>query len=95
MSNPAPPAALAAGSSAEVQAAAFAADDRIHYDRAAGSWRYEDEDGNEMEYDATKGAWVPVVCLMFMGKYVKSSQYILALRRPSKGPASCVFSGRC
>ncbi|KAF7793841.1 hypothetical protein EIP86_004962 [Pleurotus ostreatoroseus] len=58
--NQLPPTTLAAGSSAEVQAAAFADDDRIHFDRTAGTWRYEDEQGNEMEYDATKGAWVPV-----------------------------------
>ena len=56
-----PPTAVAAGSSAEVQAAAFAEDPRIHFDRQSGTWRFEDDDGNEMEYDATKGAWVPVV----------------------------------
>ena len=62
MSEPsAAPAAIAAGSSAQAQAAAFAADDRIHFDKTSGSWRYEDEDGNEMEYDGVKGAWVPVV----------------------------------
>ena len=62
MSQPTPPpASPAAGSSAEVQAAAFAADDRIHFDKTSGTWRYEDDDGNEMEYDAAKGAWVPVV----------------------------------
>lgn len=65
MSEPiAPPTALA-GSSAEAQAAAFAADDRIHFDRSAGTWRFEDEDGNEMEYDAAKGVWVPVVSMLF------------------------------
>ena len=58
--SPAPPTA-AIGSSAEAQAAAFAADDRIHFDRTTGTWRLEDDDGNEMEYDAGKGAWVPVV----------------------------------
>ena len=57
------PATLAAGSSAALQAAAFADDDRIHFDKTSGTWRYEDDDGNEMEYDATKGAWAPVVSL--------------------------------
>lgn len=57
----APPSAIAAGSSAEAQAAAFADDPRVHFDRQAGTWRFEDDDGNEMEYDAAKGAWVPVV----------------------------------
>ncbi|KAI0696724.1 hypothetical protein BC835DRAFT_1271448 [Cytidiella melzeri] len=56
----APPTALA-GSSAAAQAAAFAEDERIHFDRTAGTWRFEDDDGNEMEYDADKGVWVPVL----------------------------------
>jgi len=55
------PATVAAGSTAAQQAAAFADDPRIHFDRNAGTWRYEDDDGNEMEYDAGKGAWVPVL----------------------------------
>ncbi|KAI0088025.1 hypothetical protein BDY19DRAFT_951560 [Irpex rosettiformis] len=58
--SPAPPTALA-GSSAEAQAAAFAEDDRIHFDRTSGTWRFEDDDGSEMEYDGAKGAWVPVL----------------------------------
>ena len=60
-SNDAPPAALASGSSAEAQSAAFADDPRVHFDRAAGTWRFEQDDGSELEYDAAKGAWVPVV----------------------------------
>ena len=55
------PNAIAAGSSAEAQAAAFADDPRVHFDRQSGTWRFEDDDGNEMEYDSAKGAWVPVV----------------------------------
>lgn len=55
------PPTIAAGSSAQAQAAAFADDSRVHFDRQAGTWRLEDDDGNEMEYDAAKGAWVPVV----------------------------------
>lgn len=50
-----------AGSSAEAQAAAFSDDPRIHFDRASGTWRFEDDDDNEFEYDAAKGAWVPLV----------------------------------
>lgn len=61
MSESYAPPTTEAGSSAEAQAAAFAADDRIHFDRTAGTWRLEDDDGNEMEYDATKGVWVPLV----------------------------------
>ncbi len=59
-----PTAAL--GSSAEAQAAAFAADDRIHFDRTTGTWRLEDDDGNELEYDTAKGVWVPVVSFFFL-----------------------------
>ena len=58
--NNVPPSPVA-GSSAEAQAAAFATDPRIHYDRTSGTWRFEDDDGNEHEYDNTKGAWVAVV----------------------------------
>ena len=58
--TPALPTAVA-GSSAEAQAAAFAEDDRIHFDRTTGTWRVEDDDGNEWEYDAAKAVWVQVV----------------------------------
>lgn len=56
----APPSA-AAGSSAAAQAAAFAEDPRVHFDRASGTWRLENDDGSELEYDSVKGVWVPVV----------------------------------
>ncbi|EMD37555.1 hypothetical protein CERSUDRAFT_73425 [Gelatoporia subvermispora B] len=56
----APPTALA-GASADAQAAAFAEDPRVHFDRNAGTWRFEDDDGSEMEWDAAKGTWVPVI----------------------------------
>ncbi|KAH9931139.1 uncharacterized protein BXZ73DRAFT_101723 [Epithele typhae] len=42
-------------------AAAFADDPRVHYDRNAGTWRFEQDDGSELEYDGAKGAWVPVL----------------------------------
>lgn len=55
------PSTLAAGSSAETQAAAFASDPRIHFDTQSQTWKLEDDNGDELEYDAGKGAWVPVV----------------------------------
>ncbi|KAI6046159.1 hypothetical protein EDC04DRAFT_2558357 [Pisolithus marmoratus] len=55
------PSTTAPGASVEVQAAAFAADDRIHFSKESGTWRFEQEDGSELEYDAVKGIWVPVV----------------------------------
>ncbi|EGO00293.1 hypothetical protein SERLA73DRAFT_180800 [Serpula lacrymans var. lacrymans S7.3] len=57
----APPPSTAAGSSAEAQAAAFAEDPRIYFLKETETWRYEDDDGSEMEYDAVKGTWVPLV----------------------------------
>ena len=50
-----------AGASAEAQAAAFASDPRIHFSRETGRWAYEDDDGNEFEYDGVKGVWIAVV----------------------------------
>jgi hypothetical protein len=32
-----------------------------YFSRESGTWRLETDDGNEMEYDATKNIWVPVV----------------------------------
>ncbi|KDQ27602.1 hypothetical protein PLEOSDRAFT_51142 [Pleurotus ostreatus PC15] len=61
MSNAPPPVAAAAGSSAEAQAAAFADDPRIYYDKESGSWKFEGDDGTEMEYDGVKGKWVSIL----------------------------------
>ena len=33
----------------------------VYYNKETATWRFEDDDGNEMEFDATKGSWVPVV----------------------------------
>ena len=59
--DPPAPAVLASGSSAEAQAAAFASDPRVHFDQTANAWRLEQDDDTELEYNAAKGAWVPVV----------------------------------
>ncbi|KAJ8597493.1 hypothetical protein M405DRAFT_724156 [Rhizopogon salebrosus TDB-379] len=59
MSNNAPPSAVA-GASASAQAAAFSEDDRVHFSRETGTWRLENDDGTELEYNSTKG-WVPVL----------------------------------
>ncbi|KAF9461270.1 hypothetical protein BDZ94DRAFT_1167931 [Collybia nuda] len=56
-----PPPSAAAGSSAEAQAAAFADDPRIYFSKTAQAWRLEEDNGNELEYDASKGLWVPLV----------------------------------
>lgn len=39
----------------------FAADDRVHFSKETGTWRFEQEDGPELEYDTTKSQWLPVV----------------------------------
>ncbi|EJD52695.1 hypothetical protein AURDEDRAFT_111297 [Auricularia subglabra TFB-10046 SS5] len=36
-------------------------DPHIHFSRGTGRWEYEDDDGNTMEWDMVKSAWVPVV----------------------------------
>ncbi|KAJ7680313.1 hypothetical protein DFH06DRAFT_1162606 [Mycena polygramma] len=59
MSSGPPPSA--AGSSAQALADAFASDDRIYLEKTSNTWRYEEEDGTEMEYDAVKGIWIPLV----------------------------------
>ncbi len=51
----------AAGASQEAQEAAFADDPRIHFSTVTKRWCFEDDDGNEFEYEVAKAAWVPVV----------------------------------
>ncbi|KDQ57613.1 hypothetical protein JAAARDRAFT_35306 [Jaapia argillacea MUCL 33604] len=58
--NRAPPSFHTAGT-IEEQTAAFNADPNTYYDRETGTWRYENEDGTEMEWDITKNSWKPVV----------------------------------
>ncbi|KAJ2916788.1 hypothetical protein MD484_g3643, partial [Candolleomyces efflorescens] len=55
------PPSAAAGSSAEVQAAAFADDPRVYFNKSTNTWRFEQDDEAELEYDSGKGAWVPVL----------------------------------
>ncbi|EPQ57458.1 hypothetical protein GLOTRDRAFT_58836 [Gloeophyllum trabeum ATCC 11539] len=55
------PPTLLASSTAEQQAAAFDADPNTYFDKESGTWRYENEDGTELEWDTKKNAWVPVV----------------------------------
>ncbi|KAF8658269.1 hypothetical protein AX16_002045 [Volvariella volvacea WC 439] len=57
----APPPSAVAGSSQEAQAAAFADDPRIYFNKSSGTWRFEADDGTEMEYDDAKGSWMPLV----------------------------------
>lgn len=56
------PAAPTNAQTFEEQTAAFASDDRIHYSKVTGTWQYEDDDGTEMEWDAARGVWKPLVC---------------------------------
>lgn len=46
------------------QSLAFAADERIHFSKETGTWRLEQEDGTELEYDAAKDSWVAVVSML-------------------------------
>ncbi|KAH7888830.1 hypothetical protein F5I97DRAFT_1828148 [Phlebopus sp. FC_14] len=54
-----PPTPTTASSSAAQ--AVFDEDERIHFSKESGTWRFEQEDGTELEYDSTKGQWVPLV----------------------------------
>jgi HIV Tat-specific factor 1 len=38
----------------------FASDPRLHFSKESNSWLFEDNEGNEMEWDMSKSAWVPV-----------------------------------
>ncbi|KAF7315707.1 RRM domain-containing protein [Mycena indigotica] len=55
------PPSYAAGLSAAALAEAFGKDERIYLERTTNTWRYEEADGTEMEYDAAKGKWLPLV----------------------------------
>jgi hypothetical protein len=39
----------------------FPDDPRLHFSKETNTWRYEADDGTEMEWDTTKSGWVPVV----------------------------------
>ncbi|KAI9572059.1 hypothetical protein HD554DRAFT_2066640 [Boletus coccyginus] len=51
------PPSAAGGSVADM----FAADDRVYLSTETGTWRFEQEDGTELEYDTVKSQWLPVV----------------------------------
>lgn len=68
MSNNAPLPVAGASASASVQEAAFSNDDRVHFSRETGTWRLENDDGTELEYDSTKG-WVPVVSAKLLRRW--------------------------
>jgi HIV Tat-specific factor 1 len=43
------------------QAAAFAADPRVHFNKASNKWEYEDEQGKEFEWNEVANGWMPIV----------------------------------
>jgi hypothetical protein len=43
------------------ESVSFAEDPRAFFNKATGTWRLEDDDGSEFEYDQAKGIWVPLV----------------------------------
>ena len=43
----------------------FAEDPRAFYNKETGTWRLEDDDGNEFEYDQSKASWIPLVRKLF------------------------------
>ena len=57
--NPFPTAS--SSSTATTGGISFAEDPRAFYNKETGTWRLEDDDGNEFEYDQEKGVWIPLV----------------------------------
>ena len=53
--------AASSSSTTTVGELSFAEDPRAFYNKETGTWRLEDDDGNELEYDQTKSAWIPLV----------------------------------
>ena len=49
------------GAAHDALAASFAADPRVFFNKVSGTWQFEDDNGQEMEWDTGKGAWVPLV----------------------------------
>jgi HIV Tat-specific factor 1 len=47
-----------------VPTAGFTDDDRVYFSKETETWRYENDDGAEMEYDPAKSSWVPVVSII-------------------------------
>lgn len=60
-SGSAPSLTAAIGASQDAQATAFASEPRIHFSTVTRRWTFEDDDGDEWEYDAAKAVWVHVV----------------------------------
>ena len=76
----------------------FAEDPRAFYDKETGTWRLEDDDGNEFEYDQEKNAWVPLVRTFPSLRPVWGTALIrsgLAFRRPVEIPTGCVLYRGC
>ncbi|THV05065.1 hypothetical protein K435DRAFT_774056 [Dendrothele bispora CBS 962.96] len=61
MSSTSAPPTADAGIPATGLPAAFADDPRVYFSKDTNTWRYEEDDGTEMEFDAAKGSWVPLV----------------------------------
>lgn len=72
--------ASGSSSTAAPSTGAFAADDRVYFFKETATWRYEADDGTEMEYDAAKSAWVPVVSLCRLSRTGAHTEQWLAAR---------------
>jgi HIV Tat-specific factor 1 len=97
MSTQLPPPSTGANFTPEAQAALFAADPRIHYSRETGTWRLENEDGSELEYDTAKGTWIALVssCYILHQNALRLIQVHSGGRGSSKKTTSSLFDSRC
>jgi HIV Tat-specific factor 1 len=55
------PPTLAQGASVAEHTAAFTADPRVYFSKETNTWRYEQDDGSELEYDTSTGQWIPLI----------------------------------
>jgi HIV Tat-specific factor 1 len=53
--------AASSSSTTTTNEASFHEDPRAFFNKETGTWRLEDDDGDEFEYDQTKAAWIPLV----------------------------------
>jgi hypothetical protein len=66
------------------------AEETMYFSRETNTWRFETDDGTEMEYDETKNAWVPVVRECTYAK-IYIAQIIQARRGYCEESTSCLL----
>jgi hypothetical protein len=89
-------------STATTGSVSFAEDPRAFYDKETATWRLEDDDGNELEYDQAKAAWIPLVRNLLLslplGREIHERRALipsdLASGGPVEVPTGCILCRR-